>query len=139
MKKNALLSIFLLLCTYLSVAQVTTTTIESIKLAEKRNIRLYVPEDYSAEKIYPLVVVLDADYLFDITVGNAKFYAHKDKMPQCIIVGIDQTDSRYEDCYFNPDSGFPDKKGNKFFEFITMELIPMVDKNYNLANFKAIV
>lgn len=139
MKTNALFSIVLLLCTYLSVAQVSTTTIESLKLAEKRNIRLYVPEDYNAEKTYPLVVVLDADYLFDITVGNAKFYAHKDKMPQCIIVGVDQTDTRYEDCYYNPDSGFPDKKGNKFFEFIGMELIPMVAKNYNLANFKAII
>ena len=139
MKKNALLSIFVLLCTYCSVAQVTTTTIESIKLAEQRNIKLYVPEDYSAEKTYPLVVVLDADYLFDITVGNAKFYAHKDKMPQCIIVGVDQSQTRYEDCYYNQDSGFPEKKGNMFFEFIAMELIPMVAKNYNLANFKAIV
>lgn len=139
MKKNALLCVFLLLCSYFSVAQVTSTTIESIKLAEQRNVKLYVPEDYSAEKTYPLVVVLDADYLFDITVGNAKFYAHKDKMPQCIIVGIDQSETRFEDCFYNPDSGFPDKKGNAFFEFIGMELIPMVAKNYNLANFKAII
>ncbi len=139
MKKNALLRILLLLCTYLSVAQVTSTTIESIKLAEKRNIKIYVPEDYSSDKTYPLVVVLDADYLFDLTVGNAKFYAHKDKMPQCIILGIDQSQSRYEDCYYSPESGFPDKKGNAFFEFIAMELIPMVAKNYHLANFKAII
>lgn len=139
MKKNALLCVFLLLCSYFSVAQITSTTIESIKLAEQRNVKLYVPEDYSEEKTYPLVVVLDADYLFDITVGNAKFYAHKDKMPQCIIVGIDQSETRFEDCFYNPDSGFPDKKGNAFFEFIGMELIPMVAKNYNLANFKAII
>src|SRR5690606_24491724 len=44
-----------------------------------------------------------------------------------------------EDCFYNEDSGFPDKKGNAFFEFIGMELVPMLEKNYNLANFKAII
>ena len=139
MKKNAFACIALLLCSYFSVAQITTTTLNSVKLAEQRNVKLYVPEDYSAEKTYPLVVVLDADYLFDIAVGNAKFYAHKDKMPQSIIVGIDQSQTRFEDCFYNEDSGFPDKKGNAFFEFIGMELVPMLEKNYNLANFKAII
>lgn len=139
MKKNALYCIFLLLCANFSFAQVTTTTIESIQLAEQRTLKLYVPENYNPDKSYPLMVVLDADYLFDLTVGNAKFYAYKDEMPQCIIVGVDQSQTRLEDCFYNDENGFPDKKGNAFFEFIGMELIPMIENNYNLANFKAII
>ena len=139
MKNTTLTCIVLFLCALISNAQTTSSTIESFKLAEKRDIQLYVPEDYSAEKSYPLIVVLDADYLFDIVVANSKFYAHKDEMPKSIVVGINQRDTRYEDCFYSDENGFPDKKGNSFFEFIGMELIPMIAKNYNLANFKAIV
>ncbi|MEL4306767.1 alpha/beta hydrolase [Joostella sp. CR20] len=139
MKNTTIACIALCLCAITSFAQKTTSTIESIKLAEERDIQLYVPEDYSAEKSYPLIVVLDADYLFDAVVGNTKFYAYKDEMPQSIVVGINQKNSRYEDCFYSDENGFPDKKGNAFFEFIGMELIPMIAKNYNLAPFKAIV
>lgn len=139
MKNTTLTCIVLFLCALISNAQTTSSTIESFKLAEKRDIQLYVPEDYSAEKSYPLIVVLDADYLFDIVVANSKFYANKDEMPKSIVVGINQRDTRYEDCFYSDENGFPDKKGNSFFEFIGMELIPMIAKNYNLANFKAIV
>ncbi|EIJ37991.1 MULTISPECIES: alpha/beta hydrolase [Galbibacter] len=139
MKNTTLTCIVLFLCALISNAQTTSSTIESFKLAEKRDIQLYVPEDYSAEKSYPLIVVLDADYLFDIVVANSKFYAYKDEMPKSIVVGINQRDTRYEDCFYSDENGFPDKKGNSFFEFIGMELIPMIAKNYNLANFKAIV
>ncbi|MEJ4088568.1 alpha/beta hydrolase [Galbibacter orientalis] len=139
MKNTTLTCVVLFLCALISNAQTTSSTIESFKLAEKRDIQLYVPEDYSAEKSYPLIVVLDADYLFDIVVANSKFYAYKDEMPKSIVVGINQRDTRYEDCFYSDENGFPDKKGNSFFEFIGMELIPMIAKNYNLANFKAIV
>ncbi|MDG3582643.1 MULTISPECIES: alpha/beta hydrolase [Galbibacter] len=139
MKKFALCCGLIILCAFNAIAQVTTTSLDSYKLGEKRNVRLYVPEDYSAEKVYPLIVVLDADYLFDLVVGNAKFYTYKDEMPKSIIVGIDQNETRYEDCFYSDENGLPDKKGNAFFEFIGMELIPMIEKNYNLANFKAIV
>ncbi|MCM5661894.1 alpha/beta hydrolase [Galbibacter mesophilus] len=139
MKKTTFICTALFLCALTMSSQVTSTTLESYKLAEKRDIQLYVPEDYSAEKSYPLIVVLDADYLFDIVVANSKFYAYKDEMPKSIIVGVNQEKTRYEDCFYSDENGFPDKKGNAFFEFIGMELIPMVAKNYNLAQFKAIV
>lgn len=129
----------LFLCALNLKAQLKSSTIESFKLAEKRDIQLYVPENYSAEKSYPLIVVLDADYLFDVVVGNVKFYTYNNEMPESIVVGINQSETRYEDCFYSDESGFPDKKGNDFFEFIGMELIPLIQKNYNLAKFKAIV
>ncbi|MDG3586239.1 hypothetical protein OSR52_10190 [Galbibacter sp. CMA-7] len=37
-------------------AQVTLVTGDSYKLNEKREISFYVPEDYSKEKTYPLLL-----------------------------------------------------------------------------------
>ena len=55
-------------------AQITQEIFESFKLQERRDIKYYIPEDYSPEKKYPLVVVLDGEYLFNQVVANSKFY-----------------------------------------------------------------
>ncbi|MBT8221677.1 MAG: esterase family protein, partial [Eudoraea sp.] len=47
-------------------AQIKHEIFESFKLQERRNIQYYVPENYTPEKKYPLVVVLDGEYLFDL-------------------------------------------------------------------------
>lgn len=124
-----------------AIAQVSVETLESYKLLEKRTIQLYVPEDYDAEKKYPLIVVLDAEYLFDAVTANAKFYSYWNEMPQAIVVGINQNynDARYEDCDYSDQNGLPQDKGNQFFEFIGMELIPYLEEKYSIAPFKMAV
>ncbi len=130
----------LLMCLGLS-AQVTQEIFESFKLQERRDVRYYFPEDYSKEKKYPLIVVLDAEYLFDNVVANAKFYSAFHGMPQTIIVGVHQNknDLRLEDCAFEKDSGLPTEKGKLFFEFLGMELIPYLETTYSTAPFKMFV
>ncbi|MEM6686173.1 MAG: alpha/beta hydrolase-fold protein [Bacteroidota bacterium] len=122
-------------------AQTSIEKIKSKKLNETRDIQLYVPEGYSDDKVYPIIVVLDAHYLFESVVANSKYYSYWDEMPECIVVGINQykTEERERDCMYADASGLPEQKGEKFFEFIGMELIPFVEKNYNTANFKMIV
>ncbi len=124
-----------------TVAQTTVETFESFKLDENRKIKIHVPEGYDEEDKtpHPLIVVLDADYLFDVVVSNAKFYSYWEKMPKAIVVGISQERSRYDDCNFSDESGLPDDKGNEFFEFIGMELVPYIADQYRVANFKMIV
>jgi len=122
-------------------AQIIKETFESYKLNEKRELQIYVPENYSEEKTYPLIVVLDAEYLFDITVANTRFYSYWEEMPEAIVVGINQNydNIRYEDCDYSDQNGMPQDKGNAFFEFIGMELVPYFSSKYTLANFKVIV
>ena len=124
-----------------SSAQVTVEIFESFKLQERRDVKYYFPEDYDEEKKYPLIVVLDGEYLFDQVVANAKFYSKFHGMPQSIVVGIEQSENemRLDDCAFEPDSGLPSEKGKKFFEFLGMEIIPYLDLNYSTAPFKMIV
>lgn len=136
-----LLSFFaLFLCLCLN-AQVTQEIFESFKLQERRDVRYYFPEDYEKEKKYPLIVVLDGEYLFDQVVATSKFYSQFHGMPKSIIVGVNQNEKsiRLDDCAWEEESGLPSEKGKKFFEFLGMEIIPYLDLNYSTAPFKMIV
>ncbi|MGK0364908.1 MAG: putative alpha/beta superfamily hydrolase [Saprospiraceae bacterium] len=140
MKKYIMLLVTFMCFTFTN-AQTKIEKLASKKLNESRDIQLYIPEGYSDEKVYPIIVVLDAHYLFESVVANTRYYSYWDEMPECIIVGVNQyeTKDRDLDCMYDDDNGLPKDKGTKFFEFIGMELIPFVEKNYNTANFKMIV
>lgn len=133
--------IFSLLLGLISYSQVTLEIFESFKLQERRDVQYYFPEHMEDDKKYPLIIVLDGDYLFDQVVATSAFYSRFHGMPQSIVVGINQSknDLRSEDCAFDSESGLPLEKGETFYEFIGMELIPYLDLNYNTAPFKMIV
>lgn len=122
-------------------AQVKKEIFESFKLQERRDVSYYFPEDYTDEKKYPLIVVLDAEYLFDNVVANAKFYSTHNRMPEAIIVGVHQSenDLRWEDCDFEQTTGLPTEKGKLFYEFLGTELIPYLETSYNIAPFKMFI
>ncbi|MEL6976065.1 MAG: alpha/beta hydrolase-fold protein, partial [Bacteroidota bacterium] len=121
--------------------QVKQEIFESFKLQERRDVSYYFPEDYSEEKQYALIVVLDAEYLFDITVANSKLYSRHGRMPEAIVVGVHQSenDLRWDDCDFDQASGLPTEKGAAFYEFLGMELIPYLETSYNIAPFKMFI
>lgn len=133
--------LFALLFSAVSFSQVTQEIFESFKLQERRDVHYYFPENMDENKKYPLIIVLDGDYLFEQVVATSKFYSRFHGMPQSIIVSINQSKNelRYEDCAFDPESGLPSEKGKSFYEFIGMELIPYLDLNYSTAPFKMIV
>ncbi|MBM1104876.1 esterase [Aurantibacter crassamenti] len=139
MKRLSILFTFFL-CLGMS-AQVKVEIFESFKLQERRDVKYYFPEDYDEAKKYPLILVLDGEYLFDQVVANTKFYSRFHGMPQSIVVGIEQSQNqiRLDDCAFEPDSGLPTEKAKKFFEFLGMEIIPYLDLNFNTAPFKMVV
>ena len=121
--------------------QVKEEIFESFKLQERRNVKYYIPEDYDPELAYPLIIVLDAEYLFDQVVATSKFYSRFQGMPQTLVVGIGQDgdDLRWADCAFEERSGLPADKGKNFFEFIGLEIVPYMVSAYNVAPFKMIV
>jgi hypothetical protein len=125
----------------ISYSQTTQEIFESFKLQERRDVHYYFPENMDEDKKYPLIIVLDGEYLFEQVVASSKFYSRFHGMPQSIVVGLDQSknDLRYEDCAFDNESGLPSEKGKNFYEFIGMELIPYLDLNFSTAPFKMIV
>lgn len=119
-----------------------TDTIHSEKLNEDRVISVSLPSSYGKEKNkkYPLLLLLDGDYLFEPFSGALKYGNYWDDLPEVIVVGINQ--SRPYDRELESDvdvqNGLPIEKGAKFFDFIGMELLPALEKKYAIAPFKII-
>lgn len=128
--------------TFQSYSQKTTDTIVSQKLKEDREFTVSLPESYSKSKTkkYPVLFLLDGDYLLDPFQGALNYGAYWDDLPEVITVGITQNKKyeRYSDCTFDPETGLPEGKGENFFEFIGQELLPYIEKNYRIAPFRII-
>jgi predicted alpha/beta superfamily hydrolase len=147
MKFTPLKSIFLLLIIFISnynySQNITLKNFNSEELGIERSLRIYIPDSYQTDstKVYPLAIVLDAEYLFDVYVGNSILFAKKDKAPEQIIVGINQNqyDERYKDCSYQKENSFPTKEGEAFYRFIKSELIDYFEENYRISPFKSIV
>lgn len=137
--------LFLLLFTTSLFAQKKTTeAIESKKLNTSRQITIVTPASYDApankNKKYPLLVLLDGDYLVDPFAGTLSYTEYWNDLPEVIIVGINQNknNERKTDCRIDKETGMPDEFGEKFFDFMTTELLPQIEKKYRTSPFKII-
>lgn len=140
MKKAILL--FILIFGIQSIqSQAIYKDIYSNKLGEDRQLKILLPRGYNNEdaKKYPLIIVLDGDYLFEAVAGNVDYYSYWEDMPEAIVVGIKQVDHRFDDCMYSEQNSLPVEKGADFFEFIGMELIPFLNDNYKTENFRVAV
>jgi len=119
-----------------------TDTISSQKLGEDREITIGLPPSYekNSAKKYPILLLLDSDFLFDPFQGALSYGYYWDDLPEVIIVGINQNknNERETDCTVDEKTGLPSEKGGNFFEFIGMELLPYIQKKYRTAPFKMI-
>lgn len=135
--RNPLLFAVCILLNFTSFSQTIYEQFDSEKLGETRKLKIQLPRNYESntEKKYPIVLVLDADYLFEPVAGNVDYFSYWEDMPESIVVGIIQGNSRYEDCSYDEVTYMPGGKGAEFFEFIGLELIPYIDQKYRTAKF----
>jgi predicted alpha/beta superfamily hydrolase len=122
-------------------AQVIYETIDSYKLDGERELKIQLPRNYDpeAKRTYPLIVVLDGDYLFEPVAGNIDYQAYWEDIPDCIVVGIKQGKIKENDFLYDNDTYFPAHEGADFYEFIAAELLPYLEENYNASSFRIIV
>ena len=138
--------ILIAICVFYSVTivaqQTFNHTINSPELGGERTLKIYLPASYesNSERDYPLTIVFDADYLFDVYVGNSVLFAQKEKAPEQIIVGIVQSgDQRYEDCSYDRETSRPTQEATNFFNFVKNDLLVYIEDNYRISPFKTIV
>ncbi|MFZ4105283.1 alpha/beta hydrolase [Flavobacterium sp.] len=138
MKKNLLL--LLVFLSFIGYSQKVKDSVLFKKQKSYRELTISLPPSYSKEtkKTYPLLFLLDGDYLFDPFQGALRFGYYWDDLPEVIIVGISQGNERNDDCTIDQITGLPDGTGSDFFEFIGGELIPYVQNKYRISPFKII-
>lgn len=107
----------------------------------KREITVSVPPTYEkdSKKVYPLLVILDGDYLFDAFEGALSYGNYWDDLPEMIVVGISQNrdGERFSDCKLD-EEGLPTQRAERFYEFIGAELLPYIEGKYRIAPFRMI-
>ena len=132
----------LLLCVVSNVtSQVKYKSIPSQILGEERELKIILPRGYSEddEKAYPVVYVFDGDYLFEPVSGIIDYYSYWEDMPESIVVGINQVETRSNDLVYSEQNSLPIETGADFFEFIGKELIPYIESNYKTEKFRVAI
>lgn len=125
---------------------VQTITLDSRKLGERRVVDIALPRGYSeSEERYPVIVVLDGEWQFDVAASLAGFYATASMMPRTIVVGVRNT-RRMHDMTPAPVPGFrvppqvEDPGGaDNFVAFLADELVPHLDRSYRTAPMRVLV
>tara|TARA_B100001939_G_scaffold84556_2_gene72214 strand:+ start:4599 stop:5777 length:1179 start_codon:yes stop_codon:yes gene_type:complete len=117
-------------------------TILSKYLNEKRSFEIQLPRSYNieSEKNYPLMIVLDGDYMFNMVAGSVDYLSYWGEIPENIVVGINQRETRTKDTnIFDNITHTPISSTSSFYDFIVNEIIPYFSKNYRISNFRVIV
>ena len=114
--------------------------IESEFLEQNRKIKLQLPRSYKTnpDKEYPIILVLDADYLFEPIGGMIDYLSYWEEVPEAIVVGIMQNESRKDDFLIDDQDYLPSGPGEAFFDFIELELITYIENNYRTTPLRVI-
>jgi len=138
--KTFSLTTIMFFVTSLAFSQAMYRKYPSEVLDEERQVKILKPRNYSKnpEKTYPLVLVLDGDYLFEPVAGNVDYLSYWDQMPESFVVGINMNQSRYDDTSIDFNSGLPDERAQKFMDFL-MEIRETMREEYRVTPFTVIV
>lgn len=122
-------------------AQVEYREIESIKLDQTRQLKIQLPRNYedNIDKTYPIIIALDGDYLFEPVAGNVDYNSYWEEMPEAIVVGVKQAETRNDDTFYDDVNYLPEDTGAAFFEFLGQEMMPWLDSNYRTASFRIVI
>ncbi|PXX98765.1 hypothetical protein DF185_15410 [Marinifilum breve] len=142
--KKAILLLLALIPSQIFSQQTLVKIFKSEVLNENRTIRIHLPKSYDSSNVnYPLAITLDGEYMFYNLVGNAELLLANNKIPEMVIVGIDQNYkdnaekyARWQDCNYNSETTELKDKGVNFEKFINTELISYLSKNYKAGKYK---
>jgi len=122
-------------------------SLTSTILNEDRDVFVSLPLNYERNTHnYPVIIVMDAEYLFEITNSIVKIKTSRNEMPESIIVGIPNNTGKRSDMaleltkndgrkFFGDHGG----KSKDYLEFFKKELFPFLEKNYRVNSSKAII
>lgn len=146
--KDTFLLLFTLLTTSTGFASEPAEhyeVIQSKQLNEERRILVALPDDYSTntDKKYPVIYVLGALGDMPMLTSLLARLQEQDAAPQTIVAMIENTDrTRDLTPTMNQDPRGPVGQGgggDKYLDFIEMELIPHMNKTFRTHDFKIVM
>jgi uncharacterized protein len=144
MKRHLSLATCFLLCLLAAPGlgqNVVTLTLKSEVLGEERSLLVRTPRNYEqSEERYPVLYMTDGAAQFAHTNSTIEFLARNGRMPEMIVVAINNTDrtrdltptkAPLQNGANRPATNFPTAGGaDKFLTFIQKELIPQIEGKY---------
>lgn len=121
----------------LFVSKINDTIVSKV-LSENRAFEIQLPRSFNRDNKtkYPLIIVMDGDHLFNMVSGTVDYLSYWGDVPENIVVGIKQIDSRFKDSsVLDNVNNTPITSTANFYDFIIQELIPYVSKNYRSSDF----
>lgn len=125
-----------------------TLTILSEILGEERRVYVQLPEGYSNSRAhYPVVLVLDGEWLFELVRAQVRFSSEYEVMdatiPRMIVVGIENVD-RDRDYVPTEDPTDPPSfdtagEADAFLGFLHRELFPLLDREFRTSPGRTVV
>lgn len=100
------------------VQQYFVDTIPSQSLSAKRIIKVYLPAGYNAANKYPVIYVLDENWMFEPTVNDVVKLSAFKVIPACIVVGINSP-NRSNDLRPDLNTGEFTATSRRFNDFLT--------------------
>lgn len=108
--------------------------IESKLMGDKRMFYVYLPDNYTPEKKYPVIYMTDGstdNFQVAKSYINALSQGSFNIIPESILVSIVHKNRNEE--FYN------EKSGENFTEYLFQELIPFVDASYSTSGFNAMI
>ncbi len=120
--------------------------LRSTILKSSRWLLISLPRGYETGKErYPVVFTLDGRSNFEHTTAAARFLALTGVIPPVIVVGIESPDRGLDytppSTSDRPPPGITGKTGGapQFLEFIEKEVVPLIEKDYRVQPFRALI
>ncbi len=104
-------------------------SIHSVSTGATYQIKVGLPENYSSDKKYATVYVLDGEENFDFVAKKCKKISDDNSMQNVLVISIGYGNDRIRD--YTPTVADEGEGGaSKFMEFIKGELIPKIDSDF---------
>lgn len=115
-------------------------TIHSKVLNEDRTILISLPDNYKkSDKKIPVLYVLDGTTHFRHALGATDYLRRQGLAPEMIVVAIINVDRNRDFSPVHSDKIPTSGGAENFHNFLKKELIPLVEKNYKVANYKILM
>lgn len=121
--------------------------LKSIWLKQRKEVLVSLPHSYleaKARQQYPLIFVLDAEFLFYSIAGQIHFQGLNSQMPEAIVVGLPNQFGTRRDMTPTPfgRDGQPlwfGGKQDEYLEFMQSELLPFIKRHYSVADYSVLI